>query len=194
MKQLIPALVFVLAFAGAGPVASDRSTYPIAKAPGAWSSAIAKADAGIEALKKGLMGKLKKQMAEGGPASALSVCHDEAQAITAQMAKEQGIEMGRTSHKLRNRANAPREWVSPYVEKSAGMKAGDFEPVVVDLGEEVGVIRPIGTKGLCLNCHGKPQTLAPPVREKLQKLYPDDQATGFAVGDVRGLFWVEVPK
>lgn len=194
MKQLIPALVFVLTFAAAAPVSSDGRVFSIDNAPDVWRGVIEKADAGIEALKKGLMGKLKKQMAEGGPASALNVCHDEAQAITAQMAKEQGIEMGRTSHKLRNPANAPREWVSPYVEKSAGMKARDFEPVVVDLGEDVGVIRPIDTKGLCLNCHGKPETFAPPVREKLGKLYPDDQATGFAVGDVRGIFWVEVPK
>jgi hypothetical protein len=43
---------------------------------------------------------------------------------------------------------------------------------------------------MCLQCHGA--NIAPPVAAKLAELYPEDQATGFAAGDFRGLFWVEL--
>jgi hypothetical protein len=36
--------------------------------------------------------------------------------------------------------------------------------------------------------------LSPAVREELKERYPADQATGFKDGDLRGWFWVEVPK
>ena len=194
MKRLVTALSFVCALLIAAPAGSENRAWKIDEAPKEWTGAIARGDAGIEALKKGLMGKLKKQIAEGGPVSAIHLCHDEAQAITARMASEQGITMGRTSHKLRNPANAPRDWVAAYVEASAGKKADAVESMAVDLGDRVGVIRPIGTMGLCLNCHGARETLSPEVRKALAEQYPEDQATGFALGDVRGLFWAEVPK
>ena len=44
------------------------------------------------------------------------------------------------------------------------------------------------TGGLCLQCHG--EAIAPPVAEKISALYPDDKATGFREGDIRGAFVV----
>jgi hypothetical protein len=38
--------------------------------------------------------------------------------------------------------------------------------------------------------HGDPDTFAPEVSQALQKLYPDDAATGFEIGDLRGAFRV----
>jgi hypothetical protein len=34
--------------------------------------------------------------------------------------------------------------------------------------------------------------IAPVIAEQLAKLYPDDQATGFLEGELRGWFWVEM--
>jgi hypothetical protein len=39
---------------------------------------------------------------------------------------------------------------------------------------------------MCLGCHGK--NIAPEVQAKLDELYPEDQATGFSEGDLRGAF------
>jgi len=36
--------------------------------------------------------------------------------------------------------------------------------------------------------------LAPDLKAKLAELYPNDQATGYAAGDLRGVFWVELPR
>jgi hypothetical protein len=55
----------------------------------------------------------------------------------------------------------------------------------------LGYVEPIFLQPVCLTCHG--ETLAPDVASRIEELYPDDQATGFAVGDFRGLFWVEYP-
>ena len=44
---------------------------------------------------------------------------------------------------------------------------------------------------LCLTCHGLDDTLEPEVRHRLAELYPDDAATGFSRGDLRGAFVVQ---
>jgi cytochrome c553 len=52
---------------------------------------------------------------------------------------------------------------------------------------------PIRLVALCATCHGDATTIPAPVQERLAALYPQDQATGFRDGDLRGWFWVEVP-
>ncbi|MFM7180505.1 MAG: DUF3365 domain-containing protein [Verrucomicrobiales bacterium] len=49
----------------------------------------------------------------------------------------------------------------------------------------------IPVDALCLTCHGK--EIAPPIAQKLRDLYPDDKATDYQVGDLRGIFSVVVP-
>ena len=44
---------------------------------------------------------------------------------------------------------------------------------------------------LCVTCHG--ESLAPDVQERLAERYPTDRATGYRVGDLRGVFWAELP-
>jgi hypothetical protein len=41
-------------------------------------------------------------------------------------------------------------------------------------------------------CHGPKEQLIPEVKEQLAKLYPEDSATGFSEGELRGWFWVEL--
>ena len=53
------------------------------------------------------------------------------------------------------------------------------------------LMRGIATEPGCLACHGA--QVAPAVRAAIAAHYPDDAATGFAVGDLRGGLWVEVP-
>jgi len=44
----------------------------------------------------------------------------------------------------------------------------------------------IPTAEVCLKCHGS--TLAPGVDKVLSELYPQDKATGYKKGDIRGAF------
>lgn len=114
--------------------------------------------------------------------------------ITARIARTQGVELGRTSHRLRNPANAPRAWARAVVEGAVGAKAAAESLRVFDLGERVGVLRPIGTAPMCTRCHGAAETVRAAIGPVLAAAYPKDEAVGFAPGDLRGFMWAEVPK
>ena len=82
-------------------------------------------------------------------------------------------------------------WVSPILKEWLDSEAR--EPVVVELeGERIGYIEPIVAQPLCLTCHG--EVLAPAISERIEALYPDDEAIGFNAGDLRGVFWVEFAR
>lgn len=50
-------------------------------------------------------------------------------------------------------------------------------------------MNPIPTSGLCLTCHGT--DLVDEITNKVKLLYPNDQATGFDVGDIRRAFTLQ---
>jgi len=141
----------------------------------------------LKPFKQSLQAALKDGM-ERGPEAAIDVCRLDAPRL-AGAAASPGVRVGRTSHRLRNPANAPAEWMRPLLDayRSAPSDAG---PRVVDLADGgTGYVEPIRVGGLCLTCHG--EELAPAVAAKIAERYPDDRATGFRAGDFRGLFWVE---
>ena len=162
--------------------------------PASLQSAVARAEQGMNALQAALLARLGEQMKAGGPASAVTVCRDEAAAITARVAREQSIALGRTSHKLRNPANAAPAWAVSLVRDAAGAKAAAHGARVFDLGDRVGVLRPIGFVEMCGACHGAPDGIPAPVRGVIAAAYPQDAAVGFAPGDLRGWMWAEVRK
>jgi len=140
-------------------------------------------------FKRDLQAALKQGLAQG-PVEAISACRVEAPAIAGRLSTD-GVRVGRASHKLRNPANAAPDWVAPilarYVEDPEARA-----PVAAPLGDDrAGWVEPIMMQPLCLTCHGA--EIAPEVKARIDALYPEDQATGFEVGDLRGVFWVEYP-
>ena len=127
---------------------------------------------------------------EEGPENAISVCKDQAPMI-ARTLSVNGVKVGRSSHRLRNPENTAPDWVSPIL--AAYVQAeSERAPVAIPLaGERVGYVEPLIMQPLCLACHG--DALAPNIASRITKEYPHDQATGFEVGDLRGVFWVEFP-
>jgi hypothetical protein len=159
--------------------------------PASFAPQVERAHQAMGALQKRLIEALTGALQDGGPAEALHVCRDAAQEITREVAESEGVAVGRTSHRVRNPENAPREWARAIVAQSEGLSADAAEPHVVDLGDRIGVLRPIGTLDMCTQCHGS--ALDPELEAKLAELYPEDRATGFEVGDLRGWMWAEVP-
>jgi hypothetical protein len=141
-----------------------------------------------DALLQQLVRRLFEAMANGGPTAAIEVCSREALEISRSVGAEHGVEIGRTSFQLRNPANTPPEWAQSLV----GQR--HEEPSFVELpAGATGALLPIKLKSQCLTCHGSPEQIPAEVKATLAKLYPDDQATGFAEGDLRGWVWVVVP-
>lgn len=144
------------------------------------------AAATLQPFKQDLQAALQAGMSSGGPAGAIDVCRVQAPALAAA-AGGPGVRIGRTSHRLRNPDNAPAPWLELLLgQYQDGSASG---PQLVELGADYyGYVEPIVTQPLCLACHGS--DLSPAVASQLATLYPDDQATGFAAGEFRGLFWV----
>jgi hypothetical protein len=190
-----PFLIAVALSCGAVVIAEAApKVYSLDAVPASWTPAIEHAQAGMAALQQRLVVRLTEVLGGDGPAAAMKVCHTEAPIISDDVAAKEKIALGRTSFRVRNGRNAPRAWARTRVMAAQGKRADEVGPVVVDLGDRIGVLRPIPTGGVCLTCHGAKATLADDVRAALDKHYPGDRATGFAEGDLRGFFWAEVRK
>lgn len=147
---------------------------------------------------KELKGELGKGMKAGGPVAAIDKCNLKAPGIALKHANATGWEVGRTSLKLRNPANVPDAWEEKVLHQFETRRANGEGPdtlayaeVVKDNGEEYfrfmkGIVMPPAKKMPCLKCHG--ENLNAQVSAKLNTLYPNDQATGYKAGQVRGAF------
>lgn len=156
--------------------------------------AVTRADAAIRALRERLAAKVTGEVAASGPRRAIASLHDAVPALAAAISAQTGVEVGRTSGRPRTEAGAPRAWAAPLVADAQGRKAADVAPAVVDLGDRVGVLRPIAVQASCLACHGGPERVAPEVRAAIEATYPEDRAIGLAEGDLLGFFWAEAKK
>lgn len=84
--------------------------------------------------------------------------------------------------------------MKPLLDQAAGLKASTVKVVVVDPGDAIGVVRPIGVTAACTVCHGTSAKRPALLKAALATQYPIDQAVGFEEGDFRGFFRAEVPK
>ena len=140
----------------------------------------------LSPFKTGLMGALMEGLKDG-PESAIEVCQLVAPEIADEVSPV-GIELGRTSHKLRSEHNAPSEWIQPLLDGYVATPT-KTAPEVVQLEDGgVGYVEPIFVKRMCLACHGS--ALSSGVASRIDEHYPRDQARDFEEGDFRGLFWV----
>jgi hypothetical protein len=139
-----------------------------------------------------LKAELQSAMKAGGPINALQVCNTKAMGITAQVAKEKNAQLSRVSLKNRNPINVPNEWQKTVLEDFDAraakgedvQKMGFAEVVEKDGKKQLRFMKALPTGDLCLACHGS--NLSPDLQAKLAELYPEDKATGYEKGQVRG--------
>lgn len=158
--------------------------------------AMVRAEAAMTEFSQTLRTTLTDTIARDGVVAAIAVCAKEAPAIAAKVGQAHGVRIGRTSHRARNPANAPDHWQRGALERfslsvAQGRRPETLSHRAVELGRAQ-FARGIPVEAACLACHGPKESLAEGVAEALAKQYPLDQATGFQVGDLRGLLWVEV--
>jgi hypothetical protein len=133
--------------------------------------------------------RLKQAMQEGGPGRAIEVCASAAPRIADSLSAESGWQVRRVSLKSRNASRAvPDKWEAGVL-ASFDQRQAEGEPADgLHYGEVVGgnyrYMQAQGAAGLCLTCHG--ENLSDTVTDTLEKFYPDDQATGYRLGEVRG--------
>ena len=142
---------------------------------------------------------LVKTMKSQGPVAAIAVCNVAAPEIAAGKSTASGWKVGRTSAKLRNTENAPDTWEAKVLAMFATRKAAGqdlktmqyFETVEADGKKSFRYMKAIPVGKACLACHG--ENVKEPVKASLENLYPQDNATGFKPGDLRGAFTLTKP-
>jgi len=169
-------------------------TWPAPDAPAEMRYPLSRADLIVASMQDALLRELAETTRSGGPAFAIKSCHIDVIGIIQRIGRQEGVAAGRTSDRLRSPTNAPKPWAAALVAANAGRRVRDVPGFVVDLGDKVGVLRPIAHRPICASCHGTAERLPPAVRAELRDRYPRDQAVGFTEGEIRGWFWVEMPK
>jgi hypothetical protein len=172
----------------------EYKSWPLSRAPEELRPAISRADVIVVAIQDAVLRELNDALARGSTTSGSAFCHVDVTAIIQRVSREDGITAGRTSDRLRNPANAPKAWAAPFVAAHAGRPVKTVDGYAIDLGEKIGVLRPIVEQPMCGGCHGTRERMSPGVKLLLQDRYPFDRATGFRDGEIRGWFWVELPK
>lgn len=168
--------------------------------PVADSATVARAQAAANTLGPDLASMLQGAIQDGGPASAVAVCADSAQARTARHAVD-GIAIRRVGTRVRNPANAPdtlEARVLAYLaqQKTAGTMPSEVVEVArtgLDGAWELRYLRPIALQEFCTTCHGAEENIPPAVRSIIAERYPNDSAVGYDAGDLRGAITVRIP-
>lgn len=143
----------------------------------------------VRTMGQRLLGELEGALDSGDPAAGIEICRTRAPEIAAAVSNEFGVRIGRTSFKLRNPANAVPEWAEELVSRRVA------DPTWLRSPEgRIAGLMPIRLKAECGMCHGPEAEIPQEVRAKLAESYPNDQATGFHAGDLRGWFWVETAQ
>jgi len=133
--------------------------------------------------------QMKKAMSSGGPVEAIRVCSIMAPRIARRLGEQRGWKIKRVSLKPRNSKLAvPDEWEEKVLLSFDKRQRHGEAPAKMAYGEVVGgrfrFMKALGVEPLCLKCHGI--SLAPGVSKTLKELYPEDKATGYSPGEVRG--------
>jgi hypothetical protein len=139
--------------------------------------------------------QLKKAIQDGGPVHAVAFCNAAALHTLDTLTIEGNFTIKRTALRIRNPENEPtykeREVLITYQDQLAAGKSP--QPALHDIGNgQMLFTKPILLDNpLCLNCHGTPNVqISSETYAKIQELYPEDQAVGFEMGDLRGMWSV----
>jgi hypothetical protein len=141
-------------------------------------------------FKMELSRRLTAAMQEGGPQKAIEVCRVASPEIEKSFSGE--AQVLRVSQKPRNPDHRASKVESMVLDLwAARLKEGKPIGAVV-VPSETGrvVMAPIQISGeMCLQCHGVPgEQIKPETAAALKKAYPADEATGYALNDLRGAF------
>lgn len=133
--------------------------------------------------------RLQQAMQAGGPVHAVEICASAAPRIADSLSAASGWHVRRVSLKSRNASRAiPDKWERGVLESFDQRQAAGESANGMYFSEHVGgnyrYMQAQSTAGVCLTCHG--ETLSEPVRDTLEQFYPDDLATGYQIGEVRG--------
>ena len=147
--------------------------------------------------------KLKSTMSSEGPEAAVSVCKEASPSIAKILSSKHGAQMTRVGTRVRNPAmGTPNQWQSDALTQFESRLAQGEVPASMEYWKVVNVndgkrelhyAKAIMVQPMCLSCHGATSEIPASLSEKIRIEYPQDQATGYSVGKLRGAVVVSKP-
>jgi hypothetical protein len=144
-----------------------------------------------------LMRELQKAISAGGTTGAIEVCKtvSAAMEVDFQRRNPRIQRIRRISLKNRNpETHTPTsaEWQWLKVSEQVARSGAQIPPAVLTEQTGITVLFPILIQSeTCLLCHGDTSTFEGGLVEALGQHYPQDQATGYQLGDLRGALAIE---
>ncbi len=198
-RHLLPIILAATVLMACQPATDTTPAEPQVGPPDADEASLARAEAAIGELGMRLRAALQGRMQAEGPLGAIDFCTVQAPVIASEVMQAHGVRLGRTSERVRNPANAATEWqaavLRDFAANVADGEAPEAQRAVLRDGLPDGValrfMRGIRVEAPCTLCHGR--EIDPGIAKAIAANYPDDAATGYREGELRGAFWVEVP-
>lgn len=155
----------------------------------------------IKILGATLKSNLQTQMqADKTGLSAMAFCTDKADALTQEVNTKlpEYAKVRRTALKTRNEANQPDTLDQSVMEQMiidiSNSKIPNEKPIMVETLNSYRVYKPLTMKPMCLKCHGGISDISSEIQKMITDKYPKDMATGFKLGELRGVIISEMQK
>lgn len=164
--------------------------------PSSEEQAIAKGNQISGTLLQKLGGELKHQIQTSGAIGALNFCAQNALTLTDQVAKESNAPIKRVSLRNRNPINKanPQEAALLKDWEALTQNGQPLPPhKLFNISENtIMYYKPILINNeACLKCHGN---IEGELAKEIKAVYPEDRATGYKMGDLRGMIAIEITR
>jgi hypothetical protein len=151
------------------------------------------------ATKQTLGKNLQAAIQDGGIENAIGFCNLNAMPLVDSLNRKYGARIRRVSSKVRNPVDRPvgveQEILEAYEYQWQDSVALDENIQVINENEYLFTKPIMVDNALCLYCHGKPSNgLTAETEQFIKSKYPDDEATGYEIGDLRGMWSITIPK
>jgi hypothetical protein len=148
-----------------------------------------------------LLQMVQEEINKGSYDGAIAACNDKAPKMAAAASQSTGWAIRRVSLKNRNPKAVPDAWEQAVLEDFDRRRAAGDSPANMEKAEIVAegdkrtlrYMKALPTQGVCLNCHGTEDKIDAKVKARLTELYPNDKATGYSEGQIRGALTVKRP-
>lgn len=137
-----------------------------------------------------------------GPEQAAAVCRDLAPQIAGTLSRRNGWQVTRVGTRVRNPLlGLPDAWERGVLNTFATRAANGEDLATMSFGEvvdnagnpEYRYMKAIPVGPNCVLCHGSAEQIPDSVEQSLAQFYPQDKATGYALGDLRGAVSIRQP-
>lgn len=145
---------------------------------------------------------LTKELATGGPTSAIKACTEVAPSVAGSLSRQHGWKITRLGTRARNPMLGTADVWEQKVLKDFAERMGKGEaPEAITFSEVVTepdgryfrYMQAIGVGPQCLMCHGASDQVPEAVQAVLKAQYPQDRAVGYKAGELRGAVSIKRP-